>query len=142
VTDSPAALGLVMKIAFVAGVVAYAGVAVAVAGAPRWSAPWLPQQPPGSTLAILLPAAAFGAFALGFFLGRRPGSSEPRPQGNQPWTVTRFVTGAASVESGALLMLALSILGKDSRWAILGAGPAAVILLLAPLSEDGGRAAS
>jgi hypothetical protein len=131
-------LGLVIKIGFVMSILLYAGVAVGILGMPDWNAPWVPQQPPGSTLVMILPVLALGAFVAGFLLGRRPGPDGGQAPGRQPWYVTRFVFGAAATESGAILMLLLSFITKDARWAILGALPAAALLLLAPASAGEG----
>lgn len=137
-SGSGANLGVILKMAFVMAIFLYLGIAIAIAGPPRWDAPWVPEQPPGSMLAVVLPALAFGALVAGFLLGRKP-APDPLPQAaGQPWAVTRFILGAAVTESAAILMLGLSLVAKDARWAILGAVSAAAVLLLAPVSAGDG----
>jgi hypothetical protein len=119
-------------------VLLYAGIAVGVLGMPLWSAPWVPEGSPGSLLVLVLPPMALGLLVAGFLLGRRPGPENPKAGGGAPWHMTRFILGAAVTEGGAILMLGLAFIAKDSRWAILGALPAAAVLILAPVSAGDG----
>lgn len=126
--------GLILKGAFTMAVLLYAGVAVAVLGVPDMDAPVLPEDPPGSILVLVVPPVALVLLAAGALMGRRSAPEIEPPQGWAIWGTTRFILGAALVEGGAILSLALAFLARDARWAILGAVPAAVLIALAPTS--------
>lgn len=134
-------LGLILKAAMAFAVLLYGAVAVAVLGAPAWDRPWIPAEAPGSLLATALPAVAFVCLVAGFLLGRRPLPEGAVSSTGQPAHVTRFVVGAALVEGGAIVMLALAFVAKDSRWAVLGALPAVILIAMAPASAEGGAGA-
>jgi hypothetical protein len=130
--NGPGAQGLILKLAFVMAVLLYAGVSVAVLGAPSMDAALIPEGPPGSILALVMPPVALGLLVAGAVLGRRtPPEREPEV-GWARWGVLRFVVAAALVEAGAILALALAFVVRDARWAILGAVPAAVLIALLP----------
>ncbi len=58
--------------------------------------------------------------------------------GGAPWGRTRFILAAALIEAGAIFGLVLSVLAKDSRFAIAAAAVSAVLLLMTPASDGAG----
>jgi F0F1-type ATP synthase membrane subunit c/vacuolar-type H+-ATPase subunit K len=127
----------VLKFSFVFSAVVYAVVAVALAGAPDWGRPLIPEGPTAPLFFILLTAALAVWFA-GFAFGRRqsPPAAMRQAAGQNPWSRTRLVIAAALIEAGALFGLVLSIVAKDSRPAIAAAAVTVVLLLILPTGQD------
>ena len=132
----------ILKWAFVASVAVYAGVAVAVAGPPRWDSPWLPPDPTHRVLLFVLAFIGAGTWAAGWVVGHM---KEPPVQSAHELVVRRppifgrqrFILAAALIEAGAIYGLVLSLVTKDSRYAIAFAVPALVLLLLTPTGGEG-----
>jgi F0F1-type ATP synthase membrane subunit c/vacuolar-type H+-ATPase subunit K len=131
----------ILKWAFVASVAVYGVVAVAVAGPPRWDSPWLPPDPMHRTLLFVLVFVGAGTWAAGWIVGRL---KEPPVRSAHELVVRRppifgrqrFVLAAALIEAGAVYGLILSLLTRDSRYAIAFGVPALVLLILIPTEGD------
>jgi hypothetical protein len=127
----------ILKIAFAVSVVIYGAVAVTVAGPPEWAKALDPGEGAMKTVLAALTVLAAADWVLGFRLARLPeppgffGSARPGPQ----WNRTRFIIAAALVESGALFGLVLSLVLKDSRFAIAFGAVTVVLLMLMPEGE-------
>ena len=123
----------ILKFSFVFSAVVYAVVAVAIAGAPNWGRPLIPEGPTAPLFLVLLPAALAVWFA-GFAFGRKqaPPAAMRQVASQNPWPRTRLIIAAALIESGALFGLVLSIVAKDSRPAIAASAVTAALLLLLP----------
>ncbi|MGA9750378.1 MAG: hypothetical protein WBS54_01160 [Acidobacteriota bacterium] len=125
----------VLKLAFLGSLVAYAVVAFALVGAPDWSLPLVPQEGM-APLFFLLSSLAVVGWLLGLGVGRM---NAPPPHlasaMSGPWPKLRFVLAAALVESGALFGLVLTLLVKDSRYALLYAAVSAALVMMLPTRE-------
>ena len=127
-----------LKFAFIMSVVLYAVVAVAVAGAPGWSRPLVPENPGSAPILGILLFMSLAAWASGMVVGRMaeaPGALR-RTESQSPWPRLRFTVAAALLESGALFGLVLSLLNRDSRFAIFTAAITIILLALTPASDD------
>jgi F0F1-type ATP synthase membrane subunit c/vacuolar-type H+-ATPase subunit K len=130
----------ILKFAFIMSLAIYGVVAWVVAGAPDWSRPVLPEVPGSAPLLVVLALMALSGWGAGIVLGRlsdAPGILQQNAS-RKPWPVTRFVLAAALLESGAIAGLVLSLLNKDSRFALGCSAVTAVLLLMTPAS-DGSR---
>lgn len=127
----------ILKWAFVASVAVYGVVAVAVAGAPKWDSPWLPADPTHRALLFVLAFIGAGTWAAGWIVGHL---KEPPVRSAHEMIVQRppifgrhrFVLAAALIEAGAIYGLVLSLLTRDSRYALVFAVPAFVLIALLP----------
>lgn len=132
----------ILRWAFVASVGAYVVVAIAVAGAPKWDAAWMPADPAHRTLLLILVFLGVGTWTAGWIVGRprelpvesARGLAFQRPPA---FARQRFVLAAALIEAGAIYGLVVSLVTKDSRYAIAFAVPAVVLLLMTPAGGEG-----
>jgi F0F1-type ATP synthase membrane subunit c/vacuolar-type H+-ATPase subunit K len=132
----------ILKWAFVASVAVYAVVAMVVAGPPRWDSPWLPADPTHRVLLMVLVFIGAGTWTAGWIVGH---IKEPPVRSAHELVVQRpplfarqrFILAAALIEAGAIYGLVLSLVIKDSRYAIAFSVPAAVLLILTPVGENG-----
>jgi hypothetical protein len=128
----------ILKYAFVFSIAIYAIVALVVAGPPRWDSQWVPADETHKVLLAVLGFLALGTWTAGWMVGhmkdRAPeGQYEALMRPKSPFQGQRFILAAALMEAGALYGLALSLVIKDSRYAIVFAVPAAVLLYLTPV---------
>lgn len=128
----------ILKVAFILSVGMYTVVALMVAGPPDWSRPLLPERSGAAPLLGILAFVALSGWGAGMVVGRMaqaPQAFGPT-QDHSPWPRTRFILAAALLESGAIAGLVLSMLGRDSRFAIAAAAVTAVLLLMTPAPEQ------
>jgi F0F1-type ATP synthase membrane subunit c/vacuolar-type H+-ATPase subunit K len=126
-----------LKFSFIMSVVLYAVVAFVIAGPPDWSKPLLPEGPGVAPLVGILALLALGGWAAGMMIGRMTEAPPVLRQvaAQNPWLRIRLILAAALLESGAIAGLVLSILSKDSRFAVATSAVTAVLLLMTPASE-------
>ena len=133
----------ILKWAFVASVAVYVVVAMVVAGPPRWDSSWLPADPTHRLLLMVLVFVAAGTWAAGWIVGHL---KEPPVRSARELVVQRppvfarqvFILSAALIEAGAICGLVISLVTRDSRYAIAFAVPALALLILTPTGGTGG----
>ncbi len=128
------------KVAFLGSVVIYGVVAVLVVGAPQWNRGLIPEPPGNPALLGIFLFLSLSTWAAGIVAGRMaaPPAGMAQASAGNPWPRTRLILSAALIEAGAIFGLVLSILGKDSRFAIAAAAVSAVLLLMTPASDGAG----
>ena len=129
-----------IKLAFVMSVVIYGVVGVFLAGAPDWNRGLIPGPPTSPALLGAFLLLSLSTWAAGMVAGRIsvPPADMAPGSGGAPWGRPRFILAAALIEAGAIFGLVLSVLAKDSRFAIAAAAVSAVLLLLTPASDGAG----
>lgn len=133
----------IIKVALVGAVVFYGAIGVVIVGPPDWDRPILTERSGLQPLPHVLLFASLAACVAGTALGHW------RSLGVDPWTAAageedvavraaadrrfvRFLVSAALVEAGGIFSFVLAVAVRDSRFALLGAGLAATLLVFLP----------
>jgi len=124
----------ILRMALVLSVLAYPLVASVVIGPPKWRAPWIPSAQDKATLLVVLSIVAFGNAGAGWFVGglREPPRFLAATMNPAEFGFRRFIIGLALIESAAVFGLVLSLITRDSRYAIVFAAPAVILMLQVP----------
>jgi|WetSurMetagenome_2_1015567.scaffolds.fasta_scaffold589758_1 F0F1-type ATP synthase membrane subunit c/vacuolar-type H+-ATPase subunit K len=124
----------VLRLALVFSVLFYPVVASLALGWPAWQAPWIPSEQDKAILLVSLGIVALADVVVGWLIGslRKPPRFMRATAEPAAFQFTRFIIGLALIECAAIFGLVLSFVLRDSRYAVVFAAPAVVLMLLVP----------